>query len=456
MNLTFRRVIYTSFFVVFFIAAFGLLFYQQGYRYNPAKGKIEQTGALNIESIPSGSTVIINGIVQTNKTPNAWRSLTPDVYDVIVTHPGFQPWHKLLNVKTSHVTASGIIRLWPQPSAGRSIFLSNPEFTLLAPNHGLVLYYTKSGLKAGLWIYNLHTTETNRLTNQPVGTITRAEWSPSSRKILFQLVKTSGQAYSIYNLENGSWNAVAIPTDAQIVHWGETDSVLIAATKTAIHTIKPREGSDTILWRDSLTDFVVNKGLIIGLSKNSPILQLKIFDTKEKILLTPDKPIANSSNFTFLEAKPGVVLVYNNDHRTLYLIRTDDSAPTIEILPEAEQIDWSEDGNTLLLTNNFEIWQYNLNKKLLSLIMRLSTPLVKSRFYKLEPYILYASGKQIWAIELDTRAEQQRWLLAEYQNNVQDVIVDPSGRAFNVITEQGLYQVPITQADIFGLRTLKP
>ena len=454
MDLKLRRALYLSFFLIFIVVAVWLLFYLQGYRYNPAKHKLERTGALMVDSTPSGATIVLNGGIQKQATPATIQPLKPGDYEVIVNLPGLQTWRKILNVKPSRVTFTGRLKLWPPPSTGERISGTALTNSSLAPNGENLLYYSSSGLSSGLWLFNLASGQATLLSRPSNSTVSATEWASSSHEILISEKSTQGTAWRTFDLEDQTWEQLTLPpgTAPTAIHWGSNSNSLYVSTPDELYQWNRRSRTLKLLWREALLDFRVHDGLVFGLSRQANgAFNLKILNQSnlQPVPLT-DQPTL-STNVAFLEAHGDWLPLFDQDRHVLYLLHS----PLTELkpvrrLPEVVTLDWSAGGDRLLLTNNFEIWEYRIEDDRLNLLLRLSTPLVQARAYGQEAYLIYATSQEVWALELDYRGEQQRWLLAKYDSEVEDLFLDPAGRTLNIKTHDGFYRlgfIPTEPAD---------
>lgn len=460
MNLTLRRTLYLSFFAVFIIVAAPLLFYLQGYRYNQDKGRIERTGALVVESIPDGATVAVNGTAQDDPTPLALQSLPDGDYDVRISRGGFQAWHKSLGVKPSRVTFTGQVRLWPQAAPGEPVAHTGPASSTVSPNGDYVAYWSSQGLAAGLWLMNLTTGIPELLARPAVGESTSLRWSPSGRAILMQQVSGAVSTFTIYNLEDKTWDTVNAPASggAHLARWGRNDQVLYLASGDELYEYSRRDQSLQPLWQEQLQDFTWHDGLIFGLtSEQDGLLHLAIFNPATLALVPLEQPPQLVASASFLPTPGRWLPLLDNDRHMLYLLHS----PLTELvpvrqLPDVLSIDWSPDGEQLLLTNNVEIWQYQVADDKLTLLERVATPLTRSLFFGPEPYLITASGKEVGALELDDRGGgRQRWVLASYSNPVTNIFLDHDQRTLTVQTDTGFWRLTLRREPASVLSNLK-
>jgi len=461
MNLKIRRLIYLSFFAVFIISGSALLFYLQGFRYNSEKGKIERTGAIMATAQPIGSNIVINGSVQKENTPSTVQPLQPGNYEIIIRRDSYQTWRKNLEVKPSHVTFTGPVTLWPQPTIGKLIAAEPISDFSPAPNGETVLYFVPTGLQSGLWLINI-STGTTTLLSRPSSNFLKIEWAPSSRQVLIGEKRGSLMTWRRFNLEQKIWHNVNLPADLlpQSIHWGNDDSELYFATDKELYRINLSNNDVKFIWNIELNDFRVHGRLIFALAKTSSNgYTLKALNRSNLQLVPLNDVPTLSTNLSFLTNNGDWLPLFDHDRHALYLLKSPlTSTEPIRRLSEVTAVDWLPDGTKLLLANNFEVWSYDLETSNLNLLLRLSTPLVRARLYSNEPYLLYAVGHEIWALEFDTRDEQQRWLIANYNEDIQDIFLDAQGKSMLVKTTAGFYyqQLNLTTLPVGGLQAWLP
>lgn len=74
-----------------------------GFRFDADNGNLEQNAFLQFDSIPSGATVSVDGVVASSKTPNK-SSVTAGKHTVVMWRDGYQTWQKTLSVKSGTLT----------------------------------------------------------------------------------------------------------------------------------------------------------------------------------------------------------------------------------------------------------------------------------------------------------------------------------------------------------------
>ncbi len=451
MSLGSRRAIYLVFFVLFFVTGTVLLLYLQGYRYNPQKGKVERTGAIRVEVTPEQAQLALNGEALDRHLPATLLSLHPGDYEVELSLAGYQSWRKRLSVNASEVTFTGKVRLWPETSPGTKIIESPIALSSRSPNGANVLFYVARGLASGLWLMNLTTGEQTLVSRSAAGETVGVSWAPTSREFLATERLGNSLQFRTYSLEDHVWEDVKLPDELRpaFARWGDKRDELYIATSSELYQYDRDSQNAKLMWREKLMDFQVIDGAVIGIAQSEGDgMQVKALNLSNLQPIALDHGLTLSSNLALLQPQGDWLPLFDADRHALYLLRSPRrlASESIRKLPDVTMLEWAEDGEELLIANNFEIWRYNLEEDELTLLLRLSTPLTQARLLQEEPYVVFAAGNQVWAMELDERPEQQRWLLAGYDEPVQTLYLSPDGGALYAQTASAVFRLEFTPA----------
>ncbi len=91
----FRKIIFYIFLSIYIVLCPLMIFYALGYIWTPkVEEKFVKTGLINIETLPAGASVQINGNPHTGKTPAIIRDLIEGSYNVRLSLPGYRPVEK--------------------------------------------------------------------------------------------------------------------------------------------------------------------------------------------------------------------------------------------------------------------------------------------------------------------------------------------------------------------------
>ncbi|HLD86362.1 MAG TPA: PEGA domain-containing protein [Patescibacteria group bacterium] len=444
MTLHRRRWLYLSFIVIFVIVGSALLFYLQGYRLSLTNWQVERTGAIQANSEPKNARVSLNGQIADELTPATLLSLRPADYDVELTLAGFQTWHKTLTVSPAEVTFTGNVTLWPELNTGTPLGVTNLSNSFLSPNGENLLYLTKPNAGTELWLLNLTSGQVRLLTRNAAAEIIAAEWQSSSRELLTQERLGKTLIWRVFSLETNSWKEVTLPPELSVnaIHWGEERGLLYATTTNELYELDQRTQATKLIWRERLKDWRVHDGLIFGLtSHNGEAISLKLLNLSNLQTVPLTETPTLSTDVTFMPARQDWLPLFDADRHSLYLLHSplSDLKP-IRLLPEVTTMSWASN-DSLVITNNFEIWQYNLADESPIFVERLSSTLAGAQRYGAEPYILFFGGNEIWATELDDRGERQRWLLAQFSSNVTSLFLSPEAATLTVQTADDIYRL---------------
>lgn len=448
MTLSSRRWLYNSFIFVFIITGSFLLFYLQGYRISTTEWQVERTGAIQATTTPDGASIIIDDVTNDHFTPATILSLRPKDYIVELNAAGFQTWKKTLKVIPSEVTFTGEVSLWPTENNGTSLEVKGLIKTYLAPNGENLLYVSKLETSYELWLLNLKSSQSRLLTRNANSEIINVEWSESSREILTQEKNGSSAIWRIFSLETNEWEEISLPPDLNfnMVHWGEGSNLVYAATATELYRIDVHTRNSKIVWREKISDFRVLDEIVFALIRgNNESINLKLLNLSNlQVIPFEDAPTLTISA-SFLPALNDWLPLFDTDRHSLYLLHSPFSEEKpIRTIPEVTTVGLISD-QSIVTTNNFEIWFYDFSNDEPKFVERLSSTLTGALQYGDKPYILFYSGPEVWAVEMDDRGERQRWLLAKYDKNVTGIFVSPDTKNLVVQTIDNLYKINLVK-----------
>lgn len=92
-----RSIVFWIFIVISLPIMVLVVGYASGYRFDNLTRSLKQQSALAIETTPKNASVVLNGIMQDDKTPFI-VTLTPGEYTVEIQKEGFYTWKKKLNL----------------------------------------------------------------------------------------------------------------------------------------------------------------------------------------------------------------------------------------------------------------------------------------------------------------------------------------------------------------------
>ncbi len=443
MTLKYRRSIYIIFVLLFIGASIWLLLTSQGYVYNYTKNRFEQTGSLKIKTDPSGAHIILNGNKISANTPATIKKLLPDSYEIKLQLAGFQEYLQKTEVSSGQLTQATSIKLWPQTQTGIKLTEHVDQQSTLSPNKNLLAYTISSGLNSGLWLLNLTSSKTILLQRTSTAPIDFIEWSPRSDQLLLRQEKNN---WTIYNLTNNTSQPLEALNNftATIAHWSENDNnIIYFATDQEIYELNIANNKTGLLWRVAIQDLRHHKNIIYALVKEGAGVFLRLLNLKNLQIIPLSTEIPGSTGFIFLPAHNNRLPLLDTNKHTLYLLTSPltDLKP-VTIMNEAINIEWLASTNKLLLSNNYEVWLYDLDKDKKTLIYRVSQPLQLARWFN-ENYLLLITGKDLLVLTIDTLNQQQKWLLSNQPTKIDEILVDPNHDHLLILTAGKIIQLDV-------------
>jgi len=134
--------------------ALSILFYAEGYRLNVKSWKIAKTGIVYLVSYPKNSSVYINGVLQSEKTPMA-KNLVSGNYNVEVKNDKYVTWSNNIKIESQLVKKFENIVLIKDDIEIESLSDSRKISTLYAPSE--ILASNNNGLfynQYEIWLKN--------------------------------------------------------------------------------------------------------------------------------------------------------------------------------------------------------------------------------------------------------------------------------------------------------------
>ncbi len=451
MTLTHRRILYSLFFLIFFITAPIVVLWAEGYKYNFTKNRFEKTGVLFLESKPSKAEIYLNNELQDDKTTARLKNLLPDDYQVEIKKQGYQSWQKKLRVYPGQTTFAQYIRLFKQDP--------NPETILLQkiiinsqPTGNVFAFIAEQGQVYKLFLFNLE--------NQALTEVMDLGFKPDeivlSPQKTFIILKNKGRVFYI-NLNTKNLVDLSKITKKEITHlrWSEADrdEIVYAVSQSGLEKMNLISQKSLILLKKPILDFYLIKNSIFFLerTKENILLNKTNFNNIQVVETLTSLPISDS--YKFYDSPPSYLILLDEKNKILYLINIDlgleqEASPRfikreekIKIFPETSFVKWFKGGKVFLFGNNFEISIYDLEKMQENLILRLSSEIKKVIWYPVPTHLIYLLADSIKVIE--TVGQQRNLCTLINKPNIKDIFVNNKGNKLYFIDDAGLHQVEI-------------
>lgn len=438
MTLKVRRILSIIFIILFLVMTPAIMLYAAGYRLGNNGLSIQKTGMFIIDSRPKGAKIYIDGELQKTwpnsiiTTPAKIKNLLPKEYELKLELDGYWSWQKKLAVKPGASTfAENIylfkndlpvqilpadiesIRLWP--SKNQSIILSKNLITFLNLND-----------------------ESQKIIQRDKLVAKNIFFSKDQNKIVID-----NYLYNLINL-NSPIDLKKININSFNYKWD--DNILYYQDKLSIYKLAENNKPIKIVNNKIFNDYLVKNNYLYLIIKTKQGFDLEIINVDSgKNLKNINLPAAG--NYSFINAENNLLNIYDKNHKTLFLINPMSTfEPLVAVINNLKTAFWN-DSNSLVYSNDFEIWLYDLSSKNKTLITRISDTITNAIMHPSKDYIIYSTEKTINTIELDERGKKNVNELVKFDSVNSFILTNGDILYFSgkIGNSEGLYKKSLMQ-----------
>ncbi|MDD4900686.1 MAG: hypothetical protein PHS62_01070 [Patescibacteria group bacterium] len=444
MTLRTRRILSSIFILFFIIIAPAIILYAAGYKFGKKGFSMERTGMFIVESKPRGAKIFLDGKAQRTwldsilagdhyvTTPAEIKNLLPGEYDLSLELDGYFSWHEKLSINPGASTlAKGIYLL--KNSLPIQVAPAVIQAIGFSPDRNQALIITEGKIT----VFHL-SSETKKSGEQKGLAGKNISWSPDSRKFL-----VDNYLYSADNLDS-KIDLNKLTAGAFNGKWD--NNVLFYQDKTSVYRLDSNNRPEKIAGNLESSDYLVKGGFLYLISRSKQAALLKVIDlSSNQLIKSIDLP--GSTDYSFINPAQSLINIYDSGHKILYLV--DPAAarysPIVEIINDVNTAFWYKD-DSLLYTNDFEIWLYDLASKNKTLITRISEKINNAIMHPYKNYIIYSNNQAISAIELNDSERKNVFELIKF-DSIGPLAFDSAGEIIffsgRVGNQQGLYKLSI-------------
>lgn len=403
-----------------------------GYRYNLKKKKMEKTGILVIKAKQENINIYINNELYKKETENSfipkllWNkiehktetsiSLLPDEYNVKVLKEGYWPWGRDIIIRPNQATFTPDITLFKKSLPINLINGDIKNINLLRDGSNKGLYFLKDdSATTSLMKFSYENNEATKIHDFKAAPITYSLSSNGERILLSQ---------------EGIYSVIDPLVPEKIIDLNKLLKVKVIKAKwdhANDYTLYCL-GENNILYRvnliesravevisSNIMDFVTysNDLFILGNNEQEKQTFIKtIKNNNEKNIIT--LPYSKDMNF-MEENTEEYLLIKDNKASMIYITEPYNQffSKIKTIIPEVKKIDWNQNKDKLLYTNDFEIWVYNVKENRNYLLTRLSNPINYISWLPNEDYITFATDSSINITESEEGGEKNFIILMD-------------------------------------------
>lgn len=384
--------------ILFFaMAAPTLVLYVQGKLPLAGNRHMQPTGIISITSDPSGAEVYVDGELE-DTTPASVRFVPTGDYTIQLHKNGYWDWQKRLPVVAGHVT-------YTNPNPEKQILLKRETPQELATEVTTYAAYSKglvytNGLTLTL-IPNLD--EPDRTTRTTVPELPlKLITNPQSPFIGIQ----SAHSFYILNPDGSVVTDITkqLPAVTQVAL---TETVVLALTLDHTLLALPFEklNAKPLVLASNVYSFHVRESDIYYIQKEKETGNLyhatvSVSGLANDQLLTQNIPTQEAR--LYIDSTKAVFVLSN---KTLYRVNAQPEVIATEVTTS------SDTTGTLSYTAAGELWWYDSSRNTGQLVSRSGEGFTENIVQPSLQYALFAQGKQLVALELDDRGEQNRYVL---------------------------------------------
>lgn len=440
MNPLIRRLFFWFLTTTFFVTTPIIILFLMGYRYSFERGVFVYTGSVSIEANPTQNLVIhIDGAPvssQTNRINNSYHveGVAPGKHILSLSAPGFSTWSKEITVRSGISTEFWNVLLareqygqvlTPFPEGSLAFFPSpgGDFLAVLSEKNGetlITLLETTSNLSRQIF----STTEFSASSSAVPDAFKRAlRWSPrDDTTLLISLTNKKTLEEHTFIIKTDSLLAtdfkdiIRVPLPHEVRWHPSADRLLFLSDKTLFEATPDAPLQETLL-SENIENFDSLGNTIIALETNTGILHsFPIGNPKQKEQITtapPENFSSTASPHTISVYDETRIILFHRETGTLYLYNKGETDERFEKLSsDAKGFQFSDDGKKLLYWTDWEIFAFFTREWEVQPVRnegdrldigRFGTMITDVQWMKNYEHVLFSSGKDIRATELDDR-----------------------------------------------------
>ena len=417
-----RPLLFTLFFVGFFITAPIVVLHTAGYRYNFLINKVVKTGVISLSSYPKGADIYIDNKLQNKQTPLVIDNLIPGEHTVKVVKDDYTTWQKTLEVVSNETTFASNIVLFLNTDTKKI----NQQQTLVSKfnSKGDIAYIKQNEKLIELWIKLLNKPEKLILRNTyTIQQTPEIQWSPDGKHIFF-FIDNQKTATIIQTKTN---DIKEVPFDKQTRFVWDINSENFYTIKNNIITYNLLSNKPTTLnfTADNITSY---KDSFIGIQSSNNHTTVSVIDSSG---LSSIITYLDIGDYSFIDSPDQYIMLKNNSAHKIILIDPNNKKNPISLTANSVTWDWNHDYSKLLFSDGLDITIYDINNNYFETVTRLSTDIIKLSWYPYGNSIIFQTKLGVTTLEIDDRDMQNENKLFDY--TVDDYWIDKEGKNIYII-----------------------
>ncbi len=402
MSKKFRDYLFIVFIVLFLFLTVGISLYASGYKLNPSwplkfNRLLLKTGMLAVATEPAQAVIYLNDKPQKDlslkpwkkdylTTPKKIKNLLPGEYDLRLERDGYWPYQQKIKINSGETTFAEDINLFRE---------NIPLLILAMPENNLTLSPDKK------YLYADQAKKIIALKNESSRTL---EFSGNAGGTWLKNNKlmAAGIIFDPTKENNDINYSSLIGTGARNWYFEETTGNLYYQNNNSLNRLEINNKTNTLLLSgDNYLSYEPKQDKLFVITETQNQIKLKSYSLKN-YQLESTWALPSSGHYTFHQEISGYLGVYDNQNRTLYLfIPTDlNAGPTI-----IQNINnWASlDNQSLIYTNDFEIYIFNFSTGRADLITRRSERIKEIIWNSTGNYLIFSGDDTLNVLDFKNR-----------------------------------------------------
>ena len=372
-----------------------------GYKFNlswPLKSNrlLIKTGMIAVDTVPRGAVVYLNDVPQANFSLNPFKkeylttaakikNVMPGEYDLRLEREGYWPFQKKINVYSGQTTFAEDINLFRND---KPLLLSSCAETEISLSTSRKYLYVPAEKK-------IMTLKTGA--SRTIAASNQAAWLNSSDRLF-----SAGDIYGAEASSDAAYSSL-LGKDADSWYLDEDQERLYYRSGNMLGYLKMNNRTSVVAFSGQTIDTYEPRGdsifLVSSASGKSSLKKYSISDQKsdQEISL----PSVGKYEFHH-ENRPSLVL-FDSLNKTLYIINPDNIQTGAKAIKNVIDWQWVDD-NTLLYSNNWEIYRFNLKSGNSDLLTRVGEEITGLVWNGEKEYLIFSTADSLNALDMKMNA----------------------------------------------------
>ncbi len=400
MSKKIRDYLFILFIIIFLVMTVGVSLYASGYKFNvswPLKFNrlLQKTGMLVVATQPSGATIYLNDKPQNEAifkfwkknyrvTPAKLKNLLPGEYELRLERDGYWPYKQKIQINSGETTFIEDVNLFRDNVP--LMILGVIESKLIISPDSKYLYAAQAKKIITL------KTETARYLNTEASGI----WLKNNK------ILAAGVIFDPTKENNDINYAALIGANANNWYLDDSNGQLYYKNNNSINRLDTNSKiTSTLLSGENYIDYLPRQDKIFTITNNNNQALLNSYNLKNN-QLDATWNLPPSAEYSFVKDISSHLAVYDNKNKTLYLFNANDLRAGPIIIRNIKN--WAVvNDQSLIYTNDFEIYIFNLTNSRADLVTRRSEEIDSIIWNSTGNYLIFSSPTTLNVLDFKNR-----------------------------------------------------